>query len=261
MILAVARLALALGVIWQPVRPGVWRHEAMMADDGALSAVRVIALRLDPELVRIALDTATRDFGTRGAWTVDRIPTDAFVAFNGGQFENGHPFGWLVLDGHETRPPGSGTLAMAFTIDSAGQAALLSPGEVPAARGHVRFALQSYPALLSGDGELPWELQAPGRGVSLDHRDSRLAIGILDDGSVVVALTRFTGIGSGGETLPWGPTVLEMATFMKSLGCRRAMMLDGGISSQMALRAPDGTLTRWTNWRPVPVGILAAPHR
>jgi len=260
-ILAAARLALALGVIWQPVRPGLWRLETMLADDGALSVVRVIALRLDPTLFSIALDTATRDFGTRGAWTVDRIPSDASVAFNGGQFENGRAFGWLVLDGYETHPPGTGTLAMAFTVDSAGRTALLTPVEIAGARGHVRFALQSYPALLTGDGELPRELQAPGRGANLEHRDSRLAIGILDDGNVVVALTRFAGLGSGGETLPWGPTIREMADFMKSLGCRRAMMLDGGISSQMALRTPDGTLTRWTNWRPVPVGILATPRR
>lgn len=260
MIAAVAQLAAVLGGLWQPVGPGVWQHEARMAESGSLSVVRVIAIRLDPARVRFSLDTATRDLGTRGAWTIDRTPADAVVAFNGGQFDAGRAFGWLVVDGTESAPPGTGSLAMAFTVDSSGTPALRTPDEIDAARGHVRLALQSYPALLVRDSELPWELQAPGRGANLDHRDSRLALGILEDGSVVVALTRFAGLGDGAETLPWGPTVPEMAEYMRALGCRRAMMLDGGISSQMALRQTDGSLTRWTNWRAVPLGILVRPR-
>ena len=137
---------------------------------------------------------------------------------------------------------------------------MLEPGEVDAKRGHVRIAFQSYPALLVGDGSLPWELDAPDRGVNLTHRDSRLALGVRNDGSVIVALTRFTGFGSGaGQTLPWGPTVGEMATYMRSLGCRRAVLLDGGISGQLALRLKDGTVRRWPNWRAVPLGLVATP--
>lgn len=49
-----------------------------------------------------------------------------------------------------------------------------------------------------------------------------------------------------------------MAEFMESLGCRRAVLLDGGISSQMALRAPNGSVKRWTNWRAVPLGLVVA---
>jgi uncharacterized protein YigE (DUF2233 family) len=52
-----------------------------------------------------------------------------------------------------------------------------------------------------------------------------------------------------------------MATFMKSLGCRRAMLLDGGISSQLALRARDGSVQRWTNWRAVPLGMLVLSRK
>jgi hypothetical protein len=51
--------------------------------------------------------------------------------------------------------------------------------------------------------------------------------------------------------------VLEMAELMKSLGCRRAMLLDGGISSQLAVRDSNGTLARWPNWRPVPLALVA----
>jgi len=92
----------------------------------------------------------------------------------------------------------------------------------------------------------------------LGHRDSRLAIGVLADGSLIVALTRFTGLGKTGETIPWGPTVPEMAAFMRSLGCVRAMLLDGGISSQLVVRDGDGRLTRWPNWRPVPLALVVS---
>lgn len=229
-----------------------------MATSGPLSSVRAIAVRLDPARLRFALDTATRDDGMVGNWSIDRIPATAVVALNTGQFTGGAPWGWVVQDGAESRPPGPGTLVMSFVVDSTRRVSLVTPDELLGVRHSVVTAFQSYPALLVGEGTVPWELEAPGRGVSLTHRDSRLAIGILADGSVVVVLTRFAGLGPAGEILPWGPTVPEMAAFMKSLGCRRAMLLDGGLSSQLALRGP-GKLSRWRNWRPVPLGLLVFP--
>ena len=256
MTLGVVLITLGVSASWQPVRSGIWQAEMRMADDGPLSAVRVHAVRIDPRQVSFALDVATKDGGTSPAWTVERLSHDVWVAVNTGQFIGGVVWGWVVQNGVEARPPGTGTVAMSFVVDSTGIPSMLTPAELPPARGHVRLAFQSYPALLTADGSLPFELQAPGRGVDLDHRDSRLAIGMLADGSVVIALTRFAGLGSAGETLPWGPTVGEMAEFMRALGCRRAMMLDGGISSQMALRQRGGTLRRWTNWRRVPMGLV-----
>jgi exopolysaccharide biosynthesis protein len=186
------------------------------------------------------------------------MPDAAVVALNAGQFAGGTPWGWLVQDGIETQPPGTGSLAMSFVVTRSGAVSLFMQDELPSVRREAVLAFQSYPALLVGDGRVPPELQAPGRGVDVSHRDSRLAIGIMDDGSLVIALTRFSAIGRTGETLPWGPTVPEMAAFMKSLGCRRAMLLDGGLSSQLALRGRDG-VTAWKNWRPVPLGLVAFP--
>jgi phosphodiester glycosidase len=245
---------------WQPIRPGLWYRESKMATTGVLAPVRVVAVRIDPRVSGFTLGEPTRADGSRRAWTIDDIDVAGVVAFNAGQFGGGGSWGWVVRDGVEQQPPGSGSVAMAFVVDSAGVPSLIEPGELQAKRGHVRLAFQSYPALLVGDGRLPWELEAPGRGVDLTHRDSRLAIGIRADGSVIVALTRFTGLGSGaGETLPWGPTVGEMATYMRSLGCRRAVLLDGGVSGQLALRNQDGTLRRWPNWRSVPMGLVVSP--
>jgi exopolysaccharide biosynthesis protein len=261
MMLALAQLALVAGGLWRPVQPGVWQRDIRMAPDGPLSVVQAIAIRIDPSVVSFRLDTATRDFGMRGAWSIERMPADALVALNTGQFATGRPWGWLVRDGIEAQPPGHGSVAMAFVVDSAGRPALLRPDDIPAWRGRVSLAFQSYPALLIGDGEVPWEIRESGRGVDLEHRDSRLAIGVLGDGSVVLVLTRYTGLGGAAPTLPWGPTVPEMADVMKSLGARRALLLDGGVSSQLAVRRRDGSVARWENWRSVPVGMVVVPAR
>ncbi len=249
---------LGLTTAWQQVSPGVWQREMRMATGGPLSPVRVVVVRLEPSNVRFALDHATRDYGMIGTWTVDRLPPSGVVAVNAGQFSGGAPWGWLVRDGVEEQQPGSGSLGMSFVVDRAGSVSLVTREELVSARSSALHAFQSYPALLVGEGQLPWELQAPERGVDLAHRDSRLALGLMDDGAVVIAITRFGAIGKSGETVPWGPTVPEMAAFMKSLGCRRAMLLDGGLSSQLAVRGRAG-LSQWKNWRAVPLGLIAFP--
>jgi hypothetical protein len=254
-----ASLTVGAAALWHAAQPGLSVHEAALASQGALASVHVIAVRLDPARVELRLDVSPRDAGGAG-WTVDRLPPTGLLAFNAGQFSGITPWGWLVIDGREIQPPGTGSTAMALTVSDTGDVGLLDPGEIAAARGRVRVAFQSYPALIGAGGKVPWELQAAGRGVDLTHRDSRLALGMLSDGRVVVAITRFSGLGAVGETLPWGPTVGEMAAFMRSIGCVRAVLLDGGISSQLALRTAEGSLRRWTNWRTVPLGLIVTPR-
>lgn len=245
----------SLGAIWHPVRSGVWISESTMSRSGPLSVVRAVAVRVNPSSHRFSLVALQANDGTHSIWTIDSIPDDAVVALNAGQFSSGIPWGWVVREGVEIKPPGSGTLGMALVADSAGVMSLVTIDEIPLRRGRVMNAFQSYPALIV-DGQVPWELQAPGRGVDLAHRDSRLAVCTLADGSLVIILTRFTALGAAGSTLPWGPTVTEMAEHMLSMGCRRAMLLDGGISSQLVVRNTDGTLRRWPNWRPVPLAMV-----
>lgn len=257
--LLLAALA-SLGLSWQPVRGGVWISESNMARSGPLSVVRAIAVRVSPSSNRLSLVAPRAEDGTRTIWTIDSIPEDAVVALNTGQFSFGFPWGWVVRNGEEIQLPGTGSLGMALVVDSGGAISLVTRDEIASRRGHVVNAFQSYPALIV-DGELPWELRAPGRGVDLTHRDTRLAVCTLGDGSLVILLTRFTALGSAGSTLPWGPTVPEIAEYMLAMGCKRAMLLDGGISSQLAVRNNDGTLRRWPNWRPVPLAMVIRPVR
>jgi uncharacterized protein YigE (DUF2233 family) len=253
-----AALLLALGVAWHSSQPGITLSESRFSKEGVLSSVNVIVVRIDPRALNLRLESATADYGLRATWTIDRMPADAIAAFNAGQFIGGIPWGWLVVDGVEQKAPGTGSLAMSFVIDRTGRAQLVTPAELPAIRDQAQFAFQSYPMLLAGDGEMPWELLAAGRGIDLTHRDSRLAIGITRSGEVIVALTRFAIVGYVAGSLPWGPTVPEMALFMRGLGADRAMMLDGGISSQLAVRGADGVAKRWANWRPVPLAVIAS---
>jgi exopolysaccharide biosynthesis protein len=260
---ALCLLALGIGpaathaptrVAWVAARPGVERSEFALARSGMLALVQVTALRLDPAQIRFELSARSRYEGLRGAWTVDSMPNDAIIALNAGQFIEGRPWGWLVDGGVERQEPGSGSLAMAVVFDS-NAIRLLAPQEIAAARGRVQHAIQSYPMLLV-DGALPEPLRAAGRGVDLGHRDSRLAIGTDGQGRVLIVLTRFRGAGGAGTTLPFGPTIPELATLMQRLGATRAVGLDGGLSSQLALRERDSRVTQWSNWRMVPLGIV-----
>lgn len=99
--------------------------------------------------------------------------------------------------------------------------------------------------------QLPRALrEAPQRGVPPTRfpydwnltRAPRTAIGVRDDGSVVVIVV------DGRACLPHsvGATLAELAQLMKNLGCRQAMNMDGGGSSVMFvndLRARDRKLS------------------
>jgi exopolysaccharide biosynthesis protein len=122
-------------------------------------------------------------------------------------------------------------------------------------RGTAREAFQSYPMLLR-DGAVPAALVEAGRGVNLEHRDARLALGTLADGRVVVALTRFDALGEALGRVPFGLTSAEMAAVMGALGCDQALLLDGGISGQLLVRDAEGAARAWPGTRSVPLGLV-----
>ena len=46
---------------------------------------------------------------------------------------------------------------------------------------------------------------------------------------------------------------------MGALGCRQALLLDGGISGQLLLRDTDGSVRTWPGSRSVPMGLVGRP--
>ena len=252
----------ANAVDWQRARDGVEWGELRLAGSGEARRLRAVVVRIDPRRVRLRLDTAFTRGGERAAWTVDNARSDAVVAVNVGQFIRTLPWGWVVLDGKEFLAPGHGPLATAVAIDSSGGVRWIGAGALadPASRRGVAAAFQSYPTLLTGDGEIPHALRSLGRGVDVAHRDARLGIGLLADGRLLLVLTRFDALGESLGALPFGPTIPEFAALLGALGARQAVALDGGISGQMLVREETGTVHVWRGLRRVPMALVATPR-
>lgn len=251
--------AVAGAVRWSSAAPGVEWGTFRLSGGGEAWRLRVIVARIDPARVRLSL-VGTHEAAGRGrGWTIGDAPDAALVAFNAGQFSDEGPWGWVVRDGREVRAPGYGPLAPAVVIDSAGRVRLVPADSVGIVRGDARIAtaFQSYPAVLVRDGELPPHLFAERRGVNLRHRDARLALGLLRDGRILVAMTRFEALGGALSNLPFGLTTPEMAAVMGALGASRAVLLDGGISSQLMVREQGGAVRAWRGLRQVPIGLVA----
>ena len=213
---------------------------------------RLVVVRLDPRRVELSLVPAFDGAG----WTVEEADTGVALALDTGQFRQSLPWGWVVRAGKEILGAQYAPLAGAVVVEAKGAVRVVPPDSVAAvrARGTAREAFQSYPMLLQ-NGVVPAALLEPGRGVEIDHRDARLALGTAADGRVVIALTRFDALGETLGRVPLGLTSAEMAAVMGALGTRNALLLDGGISGQLLLRDPDGARV-WPGARRVPLGLV-----
>ena len=246
-------------VAFRAVAPGLERGEFTLSGEGEAFRVRVIVVRLDPAQLEFRLVKPTDGRVFAGRWSVDEAPDDAIFAINAGQFTDNRPWGWLVQDGVERQVPGRGPLAPGVVVDASGTVRLVSPDSIGMVRAAATLAFQSYPTLLSGDGEVPLPLRQDDLGVDREHRDARLALGVQRDGKVLIAMTRFEALGGMLANIPLGLTTPEMAAVMGALGASSAVLLDGGISSQMLIRSGSET-ELWTGWRRVALGLVAVPR-
>ncbi len=250
---------LADRVQWRPGARGIEWGELRLRGASEAWRTRLIVVRLDPRRVSLSLVTAFTD--PSGSWSVSDADSGAALALAAGQFQQSLPWGWVVSGGREILSPQYAPLAGAVVVDSAGAVRVVPPDSVSAERGRgaAREAFQSYPMLLQ-DGVVPSALSEPGRGVDIEHRDARLALGTLADGRVVIALTRFDALGETLGRVPFGLTSAEMAAVMGALGSREALLLDGGISGQLLVREPAGTSRAWPGTRQVPLGLAGRPR-
>lgn len=247
-------------ISWKQASPGVELGHFSLAGEGEAYRIRVLAARLDPSQLEFRLIKPADGRIFAGRWSVDESPAGALFAINAGQFSD-QPWGWVKVAGEERQAPGRGPLAPAIVVDSAGRVQMVEPDSIEAARGSALTAFQSYPTLLERNGVVPSPLRTERTertetSVDLTHRDSRIALGILRDGKVIVAMTRFEALGGALENLPFGLTTPEMSAVMGALGCARAVLLDGGISSQMLVQV-EGKRETWSGWRRVALGLVA----
>ncbi len=249
---------LAKRVAWRAGPNGLEWGELQLSGASEAWRTRVVAVRLDPR--RIALSLAPTFTQERG-WTVREVDSTAVVALDAGQFRGSSPWGWVVTGGKELLSPQLAPLAAAVVTDSTGRLRMVAPDSIEAERqaGTAVEAFQSYPMLLQ-DGVIPPALRQPGLGVDLEHRDARLALGVMGDGRVIIALTRFDALGEALGRVPFGLTSPEMAAVVGALGARDALLLDGGISGQLLLRDSAGTARVWNGARRVPLGLVGRPR-
>ena len=251
----------ARAVQWRAARPGIDVGTARFSGAGEAWRFTVALLRIDPTLHSLSLHVERASDGRALPWSVDALPAHASFGVNAGMFDAVGPWGWIVLDGVERQPPGFGPLSSALVVDDGGSVRIVGADSIAAVRGAgVRWAVQSYPTALEGDGDVPSALRMPGTGVDLDHRDARLAVATTRDGRVLIALTRFDALGASFGRVPFGPTLPEMAAILGALGAQRALFLDGGISGQMAVRRAGGGVQRWTALRSVPLALVGSPR-
>src|SRR5690606_9173547 len=245
------------GVEWEERLPGMEWGTVELPAIGIMTQVKAVVVSVDPAVVTFELAGTPAPSGPPHRWTIADAPGDVVVSLNAGQFGPARPWGWLVRNGVEVQPPGTGPLAPALAADTSGQLRFIPADSIAAVRaaGTTVLAFQSYPTLFEHDGRYPAALEAPGRGVDLEHRDARLAIGETADGQLLLVLTRFDGLGGLFEELPIGLTTPEMAALMRRLGARRAVLLDGGVSSQLALNL-TGRRHVWPGYRRVPIGLV-----
>jgi exopolysaccharide biosynthesis protein len=249
---------------WRDAAPGVATASVQVAGSGEAWRTRLVVVRLDPSLLRFSLDTAqTR--ARRPAWNVKHAPSDAVFAINAGQFRGNTPWGLVMLDGRLTFPAERGPLAVTMAFDSLPNTSSAGADSAPrwvfdgeSAGTHLQWAFQSYPVLLRDHG-VPYALQDDARGLDVGHRDARLAMGRTSDGELLVAITRFDGLGAALGAVPFGLTVPEMAAVMGALGAQHAVLLDGGISAQL-LAGRGRARTLLSGWRDVPLGLIARPR-
>ena len=251
--------SVARALRWKRLAPGLDWASLRLACGAPAWRVRLIVARLDPALLDLSLVMDQTRADLRPAWTIDRAPDDALLAVNAGQFTGAMPWGWVTIDGVQRLRPGAGPLASSVAIDASG-VVTWAHGDTLANSATIRAGFQSYPTLVAGDGRVPEALRTGAGGLSLSHRDARLALGRARDGRLLVVMTRFDALGAMAGNLPFGPTTPEMAAIMGALGACDAVMLDGGISAQLLLRGAGPTM-RWPGLRKVPLALLARPRR
>jgi hypothetical protein len=249
---------------WKQGGVGTSWTELELRGNGEAWRTRVVLVRLDPAKVDLELANGVSPGGFDATWSLSSAPSNALVAFNAGQFSGGAAWGWVVHGGVEYRPPGKGPLAAAVVIDSLGDVRLLNDETVEQRRAQgesgVAEAFQSYPMLLSG-GEIPGALLVPSAYIDLAHRDARLALGQMADGTLLIALTRFDALGGTLGAIPFGLTIPESAGLLKYLGCVNAVALDGGLSGQLMVQDSLGARHEWPGLRRVPLALVAVPRR
>ena len=241
---------LAAAVTWTDSASGLraGTFEVRAADGTLHNSIAIV--ELDPARVRFSLGRAAPDRRrTAGDWLAS--DSAIMLAVNTGLFRvNGTSQGLVMQNGVRTSALAGwldavvvlGENGIRFTDISS--ARNLPPGA---------SAFQTLPVLVR-DGRVAFGWTS-GLKLSRTHRDRRITLCLGDDGLIRLLLSNFELFGVTAGSVPIGLTIPEQAALASGAGCRDAVALDGGISSQIAFRA-GGRVIKWPGWRRVPLMLL-----
>jgi uncharacterized protein YigE (DUF2233 family) len=216
---------------WEAVAPGLeYRRQSVAGGQVELALLRADLRRVELEVADVRRPgraaASARELGREG---------QALAAVNGGFFdEQGKPLGLLLHAGRQTNPLRRVDWGVFSVIQSQARIAHARDG-VP--RG-ASEALQCGPRLVIR-GRIP--AFKPGLA-------RRSGIGITAEGRVIIA------VSSQGQL-----TLRDFARALKAFGCRDALNLDGGGSTQLYLHTSRVTCDVPGAW-PVPSALVVLPR-
>lgn len=246
---AVREPALAAAVAWTDSVPGMRAGAfSVRTPDGLRNSMAII--ELDPSRFVFSLGRTPPDARrTASAWL--EADSTILLAANTGLFRpDGTSQGLVLVDGTRSSAL-AGWLDAVVVIDG-------SHLRVTDVAGGSRLppgvsAFQVLPILVR-DGRVVFGW-TNGLKLSRTHRDRRITLCLGDDGLVRLLLSNFEVFGVTAGSIPIGLTIPEQAALAAGAGCRDAVALDGGISSQIAFRV-GARMVRWPGWRRVPLMLL-----
>ncbi len=148
-------------------------------------------------------------------------------------------------------------LSKIATGDLVSQDVKLNDG--PSNLDDMEYVLGSTPLLVKEGGIVPY--LSDRKSSFYVGRHPRTAIGIMDDGTWVLVVI------DGRQEISVGFTILELANYMKKLGCKEALNLDGGGSTTMVIKGHVVNSPSGHEWgiikkeQPVSHAILVLPTR
>jgi exopolysaccharide biosynthesis protein len=213
------------------------------ADSEGYLLLNELILSLNTPEVMLKAALANDDVKSREKTSSIVARKGALAGVNGGFFARaGGPLGLVIVDGEMKAPPvafrpprtavgmsGNGDIYMGRLGFKDGKLADADGLEPPA----LSWAIGGGPRLLSGGAvAISAEEEALGKnGNDITRPAGRCAVGVL--GKDRLLLLTATGFGSSNRQ---GTTLARLASIMRNEGAREAMCLDGGDSTNMAIK-------------------------
>lgn len=219
---------------WREVEPGLRQRNLCSDGDATVQQVEVDAARWALDAVRVAPTTAPAIARDRG------VP----FAINANFFDpERKPLGVIVSEGKRLQRPHPVSWQSIFYTTSGLKAAIVLPEQWAAVRDDAAMAVQAGPRLVA-DGRAT--------GATRGNPSLRSGICLTSDERMIFFATTMRRLYDVDE-------MTELATRTEDqggLGCRDAMLFDGGPSAQMYLAGSDISI----EGDRVPVFVIARPR-